>query len=104
MHDAPVGAKSMRTPRNRLAAIAALLLTAATSAAGCATAAPAAVTSLSGIGPITFATGKLDTNSYLPALIKKWNSAHPRQRVTLIPLPDDADDQLAQLVANLQAK
>jgi multiple sugar transport system substrate-binding protein len=94
----------MRTPRKRLAAIAALLLTAATSAAGCATAAPAAVTSLSGIGPITFATGKLDTNSYLPALIKKWNSAHPRQRVTLIPLPDDADDQLAQLVANLQAK
>jgi len=94
----------MRKPRTGLAAIAALLLTAAASAAGCATAAPAAVTSLSGIGPITFATGKLDTNSYLPALIKQWNSAHPRQRVTLIPLPDDADDQLAQLVANLQTK
>jgi trehalose/maltose transport system substrate-binding protein len=93
----------MRTPWARLAAITALL-TAGTCAAGCSAAAPAAVTSLSGIGPITFATGKLDTNSYLPGLISQWNAAHPRQRVTLVPLPDDADDQLAQLVANLQAK
>jgi len=60
--------------------------------------------SLSGIGPITFATGKLDISSYLPRLIAEWNAAHPRQRVTLIPLPDDADDQNAQFVANLQAR
>jgi len=60
--------------------------------------------SLSGIGPITFAVGKLDTGSYLPGLIGEWNRAHPGQRVTLIQLPDDADDQLAQLVTNLQAK
>ncbi len=60
--------------------------------------------SLSGIGPITIATGKLDTSSYLPGLIGEWNRAHPGQRVTLLQLPDDADDQLAQLVANLQAK
>lgn len=65
---------------------------------------PARVPSLSGIGPITFATGKLDTGSYLPGLIGEWNRANPLQRVTLIQLPDDADDQLAQLVANLQAK
>lgn len=60
--------------------------------------------SLSGTGPITFATGKLDTSSYLPGLIAQWNRAHPRQRVTLIQLPDDADDQLAQLATNLQAR
>ncbi len=60
--------------------------------------------SLSGIGPITFATGKLDTSNYLPGLIREWNRAHPGQRVTLIQLPDDADDQLAQLVTNLQEK
>jgi multiple sugar transport system substrate-binding protein len=65
---------------------------------------PGAVASLSGIGPITFATGKLDTGSYLPGLLAQWNSAHPRQRVTLIPLPDEADDQHAQMVANLQTK
>jgi multiple sugar transport system substrate-binding protein len=64
----------------------------------------ASAASLSGIGPITFATGKLDISSYLPGLIAQWNAAHPRQRVTLIQLPDDADDQYAQLVANLQAR
>ncbi|HZC42481.1 MAG TPA: hypothetical protein VE343_17510, partial [Streptosporangiaceae bacterium] len=59
--------------------------------------AAATVASLSGIGPITFATGKLDTGSYLPALLTQWNAAHPRQRVTLIPLPDESDDQHAQM-------
>ena len=58
---------------------------------------PASVT-----GPITFATGKVDTG-YLTPLIAQWNRAHPRQKVTPIYLPDDADDQYAQLVANLQA-
>ncbi len=65
---------------------------------------PVTVASLSGIGPITFATGELDTSSYLPALLREWNAAHPRQKVTLIPLPDDSDDQHAQLVANLQTR
>ena len=36
-------------------------------------------------------------------LIAEWNTAHPTQKVTPIYLPDDADDQYAQLVANLQA-
>jgi multiple sugar transport system substrate-binding protein len=58
--------------------------------------------SLSGVGPITFATGKVDTG-YLRQLTAEWNAAHPRQKVTVIYLPDDADDQYAQLVTNLQA-
>ena len=61
---------------------------------------PAAI---SGIGPITFATGRIDTG-YLRPLTAQWNAAHPRQHVTVIYLPDDADDQYAQLVANLQAR
>jgi trehalose/maltose transport system substrate-binding protein len=73
-------------------------------ASGCAGARTSSVASLSGIGPITFATGKLDTSSYLPGLLRTWNTAHPGQRVTLIKLPDEADDQHAQLVANLQTK
>jgi multiple sugar transport system substrate-binding protein len=56
----------------------------------------------SGTGPITFATGKVDTG-YLQPLISQWNARHPTQRVTPIYLPDDANDQYAQLVANLQA-
>ena len=88
----------------RLARAAGLAVAAALLTAGCAAAdagPQAAVSSLSGIGPITFATGKVDT-SYLPGLLAEWNAAHPGQRVTLIQLPDDADDQHAQMVANLQ--
>lgn len=83
-----------------------LLLAAGVLTAGCAAAAgqTTGVASLSGIGPVTFATGKLDTSSYLPGLLAQWNAAHPRQRVTLIQLPDEADDQHAQMVANLQTR
>jgi len=84
--------------------VAAALVAATALTAGCTPAVNATVASLSGTGPITFATGKLDTGSYLPALIRQWNSAHPGQHVTVIPLPDESDDQLAQLVANLQTK
>jgi multiple sugar transport system substrate-binding protein len=59
--------------------------------------------STSGIGPITFATGQLDS-SWLRNLIAAWNSAHPGQKVTLLLLPGTSNDQLAQLVTNLQAK
>jgi multiple sugar transport system substrate-binding protein len=90
----------------RLAAVGLATLAVAGLAAGC-SAVPAATadqpgTSLSGVGPITFATGRVDTG-YLPALVARWNATHPRQRVTVIYLPDDADDQYAQLVTNLQA-
>jgi multiple sugar transport system substrate-binding protein len=88
--------------------LAAAALACAALAAGCTqgggTTATETVASLSGIGPITFATGKLDTGRYLPALLREWNAAHPQQRVTLIPLPNESDDQHAQLVANLQTK
>src|SRR5215469_8380931 len=89
--------------RLRLAMLTAVLA-AATTLAACAPGPAATVGSLNGIGPITFATGKLDTGSYLPALLAQWNAAHPGQRVTLIPLPNEADDQHAQLVANLQTR
>jgi multiple sugar transport system substrate-binding protein len=56
-----------------------------------------------GTGPITFATGKLDTG-YLQPLIDQWNRRYPAQKVTPIYLPDDSDDQYAQLVTNLQAR
>jgi multiple sugar transport system substrate-binding protein len=86
-------------------ALGAALLAAAVLAGGCsAQAAVPAPASLSGIGPITLVTGKVDTSSYLPGLLGEWNAAHPGQRVTLVQLPDDADDQHAQMVANLQTR
>ena len=61
------------------------------------------VPSADGIGPITFAIGK-DNSGWLQGVITGWNTDHPGQKVTLLLLPEAANDQLAQLVANLQAK
>ncbi|GII61587.1 ABC transporter substrate-binding protein [Sphaerisporangium krabiense] len=56
-----------------------------------------------GTGPITFATGR-DTTAYLRPLIAEWNRRRPKEPVTLLELPEAADEQRAQMVANLQAK
>src|ERR1700722_10916159 len=57
----------------------------------------------SGVGAVTFAISSGDISSLTPVLTS-WNASHPRQRVTPLYLPEAANDQLAQLVANLQAK
>lgn len=54
-------------------------------------------------GPITYATGK-DTTGKLQKFLEKWNSAHPDEKVTLIELPESADEQRNQMVQNAQAK
>ena len=59
--------------------------------------------STDGIGPITFAIGK-DNPGWLQGVITGWNQRNPNQKVTLLLLPEASNDQLAQLVANLQAK
>src|ERR1700744_288068 len=59
--------------------------------------------SANGIGPITLAVGK-DNASWLQGVITGWNKQYPGQKVTLLLLPEASNDQLAQLVANLQAK
>ena len=59
--------------------------------------------STDGIGPITFAIGK-DNPGWLQGVITGWNQRNPDQKVTLLLLPEASNDQLAQLVANLQAK
>jgi len=72
---------------------------------GCGPASPSSggtAPSADGIGPITFAVGSDDAPVF-SQLIKPWNKAHPDQRVTLVPLPEAENGQLAQLTANLQA-
>src|ERR1700689_3957488 len=59
--------------------------------------------STDGIGPITLAIGK-DNPGWLQGVITGWNKRNPSQKVTLLLLPEASNDQLAQLVANLQAK
>ncbi|MEV0348247.1 ABC transporter substrate-binding protein [Nonomuraea sp. NPDC050680] len=74
-------------------------------AAGCAATGDEAGgdTGTGGTGPITFATGR-DTTAYLQPLLDRWNQAHPAEKVTLLELPEAADEQRAQMVANLQAR
>ena len=81
--------------------IAGFLLTAGCTSGGASPGGPAPSTD--GIGPITFAIGK-DNPSWLRGVITGWNQGHPSQKVTLLLLPRASNGQLAQLVANLQAK
>lgn len=73
--------------------------------AGCGTSVRPADTgsSASETGPLTLATVR-EFTGYMQPLVDKWNATHPTERVTLLELPDAADDQHAQLVSNLQAK
>jgi trehalose/maltose transport system substrate-binding protein len=56
-----------------------------------------------GTGPFTLVIGR-DTTAYLQPLLDRWNQTHPGERVTLLELPEAADEQRAQMVANLQAR
>ena len=92
----------MRRAMPRIAVVAAgLLLTAGCAAGGASPGGSAPSTN--GIGPITFAIGK-DNPGWLQGVITGWNKRNPGQKVTLLLLPEASNDQLAQLVANLQAK
>jgi multiple sugar transport system substrate-binding protein len=85
-----------------IAVLAAGLILTAGCTAGVASAGGSAP-STDGIGPITFAIGK-DNPGWLQDVIAGWNQRYPSQKVTLLLLPEESNDQLAQLVANLQAK
>jgi multiple sugar transport system substrate-binding protein len=92
----------MRRALRGIAVIAAgLVLTAGCAGGGAPSAGTAPPTN--GIGPITFAIGK-DNPGWLQGVITGWNQRYPSQKVTLLLLPQASNDQLAQLVANLQAK
>ncbi len=54
-------------------------------------------------GPITFVTGKDNSNVWAPT-IQKWNKAHPDEKVTLKEQTDQADQQHDDIVQHMQAK
>jgi multiple sugar transport system substrate-binding protein len=92
----------MRRAMPGIAVLAAgLMLLAGCTADGASSSGPAPSTN--GIGPITFAIGQ-DNSGWLQGVITGWNQGHPSQKVTLLLLPRASNGQLAQLVANLQAK
>ncbi|RFU41371.1 ABC transporter substrate-binding protein [Actinomadura logoneensis] len=64
-------------------------------------AAPSAA--LDGRGPVTFVTGK-DRSGNLQKQIDGWNSAHPKEQVRVVELPDEPNDQRQQMIQNAQTK
>lgn len=55
-----------------------------------------------GRGPLTLATAG-DLTGYLGPLLQGWNRSHPGERVTLVELPDSADETRAQMITDLRA-
>jgi multiple sugar transport system substrate-binding protein len=88
---------------------AALLAVAAVVLAGCGDSGSdggggnAASGALEGRGPIKFATGK-DTSGNMQKLVDEWNGEHPDEKVTIVELPEAADEQRNQMIQNAQAK
>ncbi|MEV4378761.1 ABC transporter substrate-binding protein [Streptosporangium sp. NPDC049644] len=70
--------------------------------AGCSAAGSQETERFGGTGPFTLVIGR-DTTAYLQPLLDRWNQTHPEERVSLLELPEAADEQRAQMVANLQA-
>jgi multiple sugar transport system substrate-binding protein len=84
---------------------AGLLLTACGSSGGSGSgqSEPAAAASFKGRGPITYVAGK-DTTGTVQTIIGRWNKAHPKEKVTFIQLPTDADSQRQQMIQNAETK
>src|SRR5689334_22335871 len=53
-----------------------------------------------GRGPLTLATAG-DLTGYLGPLLQGWNRTHPGEKVTLVELPDSADETHAQMTTDL---
>ncbi|HET9379262.1 MAG TPA: ABC transporter substrate-binding protein [Streptomyces sp.] len=60
-------------------------------------------TSFTGRGPITYVAGK-DASGVPQKVIDQWNKEHPKEKVTFIQLPTDADSQRQQMIQNAQTK
>ncbi|MGW2744132.1 ABC transporter substrate-binding protein [Streptomyces sp. NPDC001450] len=82
-----------------------LLLTACGSSGGSGSGAQAGSGSVSfqGRGPITYVAGK-DATGVVPKVIARWNALHPKEKVTFIQLPTDADSQRQQMIQNAETK
>ena len=86
-----------------LAAAAAVALTTAGCGGGSSSDSDSAAQGADSRGPITFVTGK-DNSNVWPATIEKWNAAHPNEKVTLKEQSDQADQQHDDIVQHMQAK
>jgi multiple sugar transport system substrate-binding protein len=54
-------------------------------------------------GPITLVTGK-DTTGTIQGQLDRWNAKHPKEKVTMVELPESADQQRQQFIQNARTK
>lgn len=55
-----------------------------------------------GRGPMTLATAD-DLTRYLDPLLEDWNDAHPDEQVTVVELPESADETRSQMITDLRS-
>ncbi|MEU1177396.1 ABC transporter substrate-binding protein [Streptomyces sp. NPDC005820] len=82
---------------------AGLTLTACGSSGGDSSSGQSRSESFTGRGPITYAAGK-DSSGVVQKVIDSWNKLHPKEKVTFIQLPTDADSQRQQMIQNAETK
>ncbi|MET9395089.1 ABC transporter substrate-binding protein [Streptomyces sp. NPDC006624] len=92
-----------RTITRATALAAAGLLLAACGSSGGSGSGQAGAPSFEGRGPITFVAGKDSTGTVQP-MLDRWNKAHPKEKVSFIQLPTDADAQRRQMIQNAETK
>ncbi|MEV6982440.1 ABC transporter substrate-binding protein [Sphaerisporangium sp. NPDC051017] len=99
----------MRNPPASRRLLAAGVVAVGLAAAGCGSpSAPAAdgaptPTPVQDRGPITLASSK-DTTGTVQAQLDRWNTDHPAEKVTLVELPESADQQRQLFIQNAQTK
>lgn len=94
----------MRSTRAALA-VAASFVSLTTLVTGCSGSTPDGDSAGGGdSGPFTLVAGKDTTGKLQSKVLDLWNSKHPDQKVTLIELPESADDQRSAMTQNFQAK
>lgn len=54
-------------------------------------------------GPITYAAGK-DTTGKMQEVLDAWNEEHPDEEVTMVELPESADEQRSGMIQNFQVE
>ncbi|MGW2562699.1 ABC transporter substrate-binding protein [Streptomyces sp. NPDC001514] len=82
--------------------VAAVVLSGYVSAGARAGGHPPGVAHDGGRGPMTLATAG-DLTGYLGPLLEGWNRSHPGEKVTLVELPDSADETRAQMTTELRS-
>ncbi len=87
----------------RAAVTLAVLALGASTVAACSSSGGGGSGGNTGTGPFTFVTGK-DNSGTMPNIAKKWNAAHPKEKVTIKQQSDQADQQLSDLEQHFQAK